>query len=127
MLETKKEIINGKEFILSKVPATVGRKLATQYFTTSLPRIGDYEENEKLMYEMLSYVGVQLGDNVIKLSTPDLVNNHTGDWETLLSLEKAMGVYNCSFFQDGRASTLLEDFAQNMIQSISRMLTQSSD
>lgn len=124
MLETKKEIVNGKEFILSKVPATVGRKLATQYFMTGLPKVGDYEQNEKLMYEMLSYVSVQVGDNIIKLSTPDLVNNHTGDWETLMALEKAMGVYNCSFFQDGRASTLLEDFAQSLIRSVSQMLTQ---
>ena len=119
---------DGKEwcFILSKFPAVQGREIISKYPTSALPKVGDYAINEETMFKLMSFVGVTVGDKVISLSTKALVNNHTGDWETLASVEMAMMEYNCSFFRDGRISSFLTGFVQNAMAKISEILMASS-
>lgn len=125
MIEPKEKVINNKTFVLSKVPAVTGRRIFYKYPTTSIPLLENFEENEKAMYELISYVGVKFdNDKIVMLSTEELVNNHTGDWETLFKLELAMLEYNCSFLNIERALNFLKEFVQTLPQSITEMSMQ---
>jgi len=124
MIEQEDIDIDGTTFTLSKFPAVAGRSIVVQYTTSGLPKVGDYAVNESIMLKLMSYVSVSNGaGGQIKLSTQALIDNHVGSWETLGRLEVAMMRYNCSFFADGRLSTLFDDIAQAIPQWISKILT----
>lgn len=127
MIEPKEVVIDGKNFILSKVPAVAGREIFSQYLTSAAPKIGSYDLNKVLMQKLLSYVAVSAGEGApnLKLINDDLINNHVPSWEMLLKLEAAMIEYNCSFFQNGRVSTFLQDVAQKLPAWITKTLTDS--
>lgn len=112
-----------KTFVLSKIPAIPAREIVTQYPISAMPKLGDYKVNEQIMMNLLSYVGVTVGDKVIRLNTPQLINNHCADWEVLARVEMAMIEYNVSFFQNGGASTFFEVIAKKAKQLISQTLT----
>lgn len=122
-LEPKKIEINGQQFIISKFPATVGREIICGYPLSSIPKLNEYKNNEELMFKLMRYVAKVMneGDPIV-LENQALIDNHVKSWETLMKLEKEMLVYNCSFFQDGRISTILRDFAQNIPTWISKIL-----
>ena len=121
--------IDGKEreFILSRFSATVGREVFAKYAINAVPKLGEYTSNEEMMYRMMQYVGVKLGDSIQTLSTQALVDNHTGDAETLVKLEWEMLRHNFSFFQNGSLSNYLENLAQMFLVKLSQMLTPSLD
>jgi hypothetical protein len=124
MIEPKEIEIDGKKFILSKFPAIAGREIVARYTGSALPKLGDYKINEEIMHKMMSYVGIKLNEHSspLMLVTPALIDNHTGNWETLGKLEIAMMEYNCSFFLSGRVSTFFQDIAQKIPESISKIL-----
>lgn len=128
MLETKEISVKQqdeteKTYIISKFPAIAGREIVTQYPLTGLPKIGEYASNEELMYKLMKFVGVPRDTGApLMLTTKDLINNHVDSWETLLRIEAAMMEYNCSFFQNGRISSLFEDFVQKAQQWITKTL-----
>lgn len=127
--ETTVKTASGEErtYILSKIPAIPAREIVTQYPISGMPKLGEYETNEKIMLKLMSFVGVQVeGGNIITLDTKDLVNNHVPDWETLAKLEMAMMEYNCSFFGNGKASSFLDNLAANIPQLITKILTDLS-
>lgn len=126
LLEPKDVTIDGKHFVLSKFPAVSGREIIAKYPLTGLPKIGDYKLNEETMFKLMAFVAVKINDVRIPLNTPELINNHTGNWETLAKIEVAMMEYNCSFFQNGRVSTFLNDTAQNIPRWIIKTLTSLS-
>lgn len=107
MIDEKSVEIRGKEYIISKLPATVAREVLFLYPSSNIPKVGDYPSSEKVMLLLMSYVGVRINDTVMPLKTKELINNHISDAETLLLLEKEMFKYNYSFFQNGNASTFL--------------------
>lgn len=127
-----KEIIladqDGKEhtYTLSKFPAVDGREIIAKYPLSALPKLGDYAVSEETMLKLMSYVGVDNGGKILRLSTRALVNNHVPDFETLAKIEMAMMEYNCSFFRDGRISNSLQGFVLKLLESISKTLTPSS-
>jgi hypothetical protein len=132
MIQPKEVQIDGKTFIISKFPAIGGREIVSQYLSSAMPKIGDYRLNEELMLKLMCYVAVPRDNGAVplQLSTKDLVNNHvTSDfpYETCLKIEKAMMEYNCSFFRDGRISTLFQDVAQNIPAWISKTLIALSE
>ena len=96
-------------YIISRLPATDGRELVTQYPVSAMPKVGDYKVNEALMLKLMGFVAVKLEDGKeLALETRALVDNHTHDWEVLGKLEVAMMEYNVSFFGNGRGLTFLE-------------------
>jgi len=96
--------INGKKFILSKFPAIAGREIAAIYTDGILHKNDDYRLSETTMLKLMCFVAVPIeGTTPIRLMTRELVDNHAGDWETLVKIEKEMMEYNCSFFKEGRA------------------------
>lgn len=120
--------INGKKFILSKFPALAGREIVANYPFSGLPKIGDYKLNEEMMLKMMHYVAVIIeGIPPLQLTTRALIDNHVGDWETLGEIEFEMMKYNCSFFNDGRASNFLDGLAQKAEALIIRTLTNLSE
>ena len=127
MIEPKLVTIDGKEFILSKFPAIAGREIIAKYPLSGMPKLGDYQVNEETMLKLMSFVAVNIEDKPLMLSTRGLVDNHTSGWETLAKIELAMMEYNCTFFQNGRISTFLDDFAQKLPAWISKMLTALSE
>lgn len=124
MIEEKEIDVNGKTYILSKFPAVAGREIITNYPLSGLPKVGDYKTNESIMLKLMSYVAIPRdGAAPLRLTTRELIDNHIKDWETLVTIEKEMMVYNCSFFQNGRASTFFDDIAQNLPAWILKTLT----
>lgn len=130
LLEPKQIEINDKQFIISKFPARAGREIVFCYSTSAVPKIGEYKVNQEMSDKIMSFVAVPIPGSTtesIRLSTPQLIDNHTRDWETLVKLEAAMMEYNCSFFQDGRALNFLSGFAQKLPSLISKILTGLSE
>lgn len=117
--------INGKDYHLSKFPATVGREILLQYPTSALPKLGEYKTNHLLMLRIMSYVGVQIEgrEGLLMLTTSELVDNHVPDGEALIKLEWAMIQHNYSFFTDGRASDFLGMLVERVGESTSKTLT----
>ncbi|HGO5420124.1 hypothetical protein [Klebsiella oxytoca] len=113
-----------KTFILSKFPAIAGREIVTQYPITGAPKIGEYKTNEALMLKLMAYVAIETPNGPVMLVTPELVNNHVPDFETLLKIEWAMMEYNCSFFRNGSALRSLDSLKTRFLSSISKTLTE---
>ena len=123
MIEPKEITIDDKVFILSKFPAIAGREIVAKYVASGLPKVGDYKVNEETMFKLMAFVAVPLPTGAkIQLTSQALIDNHTGNWETLGKVEIAMMEYNCSFFQNGRVSTFLNDVAQKLPSWISKTL-----
>lgn len=119
---------DGKEltYILSNFNAVDGRRIATQYPTTALPKIGDYEANEKLYFLIMSHVAAIVDGKPLRLVTPALVVNHVPDFEVSMKIEAAMISRNFSFFRDGRSLDFFERAAQMFMERLSEILTRSS-
>ena len=118
LLEPKEIEIDGYKFTISKMPSMAGRRIVSGYPLSSLPKIGDYEENEKVMVQLMGYVE----RNGIRLSTPELIDNHTVNWEVLGKLEIAMLEYNCSFLARGSISSFLDGITQKLPELITKIL-----
>ena len=113
-----------KTYIFSKFPAIAGREIVTQYPLSAMPKMGDYEVNEKIMLKLMCYVAVRLDSGIEQqLTSKALVDNHIRSWETLGKIEVGMIEYNCSFFGNGRASSFLTNIVQTALPMISKMLT----
>lgn len=121
--------LDGKErtFRISKFPAIAGRRIIAKYPLSAVPKLGDYAENEKTMLELMTYVEViPDGDGVqpIRLATEEVINNHVGDWETLIKLEGQMLQYNTSFFTGGVLQGFIETLLQEkLVPMLSQILT----
>ncbi len=114
-----------KTYILHKFPAIQGREIIAKYPVSLMPKLGDYGVNEETMLKLMAFVGVerQGGEAPLMLTTRALVDNHVPDWETLARIEFAMIEYNCSFFANGKASTLSSAIAAKAQALLSQMLT----
>ena len=124
LIEPQEIEIDKYKFIISKLPATVGREVISKYPLSSLPKIGDYEKNEEIMIKMLSYCcRITDAGQHISLQNKALIDNHVPDWEVLVKLEKAMLEYNCSFFQNGKLSSLVESWRKELEPKATKMLT----
>lgn len=124
MIEPKPITMDGKDYIISKFPATKGREIAVKYGVSLLTKVNDYESNESIMYKLMAYVGIPRdGMEPLMLTTSGLIDCHVPNFETLFKLEREMMVYNCGFFQNGRSFTFLEGFVQKLQPWIMKMST----
>lgn len=131
MLEPKEVIVDGKIYILCKLPAVEGREIMTQYPISAVPKMGEYKTNEEMMYKLIAHVAIKnpQTQQEMKLVNKDMINNHVKDWETLMKLEYMMMEYNCSFLADGKISTFLESILEMLpswITKISTLLSEPS-
>lgn len=116
---------NDVTFIISKVPAVAAREIFTQYIPTAMPKVGNYEENQKLMLKLMSFVAVPQESGPLNLTSQALIDNHVDGFETLMKLEKEMIEYNTSFFVPGKISSSLEPLIAKALQSTIKTLTGS--
>lgn len=124
MIQPKEISINGKKFIISKLPATVGREVLFLYPTSNIPKVGDYKASQDIMLKLMSYVAVETADGTqVELKTQALVDNHIPNAETLILLEKEMFAYNFDFFTNGNASNFLKALEKRATQKGIGMLT----
>lgn len=113
-----------KTFILSKFPAVQGREIIAKYPLSNAPKLGDYAVSEETMMKLMAYVGVPVAaGNTLMLTTQALINNHAGDWLTLMKLEFHMLEYNCGFFGQGKNFGFLDNIGPKLRAWISPTLT----
>lgn len=116
-----------KTFRISRVPATRGREIFTQYMPTAMPKIGDYKANEKLMKMLMCFVDVKTADGSwIRLDNEVILNSHVTDWEMLVKIELEMVRYNTNFFSPEKLSNALSKFNQTLPDRIMSMLNRLS-
>lgn len=128
LIEPKETELGGKRYIISKFPATVGREIIFKYPMANAPKLGDYGASHETMLKLMQYVEVVLEDGQgLRLNGEALVNNHVPNWEILAQLEKEMLVYNCSFFQNGRALSFLTGLMTLLAPKATATSTPSSD
>lgn len=117
---------NEKTFIISRLPATVGREILAKYPVSNIPKLGEYNASVEAMVLMLSYVAVQATpEHQIRLTTKALIDNHVTDGEQLLRLEFEMLGYNTSFFGQGNPSGFFEGLIKKYLPLIIKTLTDS--
>lgn len=113
---------------LSRFPATIAREIITQYPTTALKQAikqdSAYEQNESMMFKLMSYVEIEINGEYQRLDTRAKIDNFIPDGETLLKIESQMLGYNTDFFHIGRISKGLDGFAVNIKQLATQILTQ---
>ncbi|OOQ51651.1 hypothetical protein A0O00_07715 [Proteus mirabilis] len=95
-------------FIISRLPATIGREILAKYPLSNAPKIGDYEVSKEAMLKMMAYVAVEKEGQEIYLKTSTLIDNHVPDGEALIRLELEMLKYNTSFFGNGGSQSFLQ-------------------
>ncbi|HIE5280845.1 TPA: hypothetical protein ACXNOP_002341 [Proteus mirabilis] len=95
-------------FIISRLPATIGREVLAKYPLSNAPKIGDYEVSKEAMLKMMAYVAVEKEGQEIYLKTSTLIDNHVPDGEALIRLELEMLKYNTSFFGNGGSQNFLQ-------------------
>ena len=95
-------------FIISRLPATIGREILAKYPLSNAPKIGDYEVSKEAMLMMMAYVAVEKEGQEIYLKTSTLIDNHVPDGEALIRLELEMLKYNTSFFGNGGSQNFLQ-------------------
>jgi len=115
-----------KTYTISKFPAITGRFIVANYSFSSLPKVGDYAANETTMFKLMAFVGVTpASGSMLLLKTPELINNHVPDWETLAKIEFEMMRYNTSFFDKGKVFAFFKDTVQPYLASALPTLTRS--
>lgn len=117
---------NEHTYIISRVPATVGREILAKYPISNMPKLGDYEVSEQIMLKLFGYVAIprDVGEP-LRLSTRALIDNHVPDAETLIKLEFAMMEKNTSFFGKGRGSSFLGSLISKYLPLITKTLMDS--
>ena len=122
------------EFVVSRLPAMVGREVLAKYPMANLPKTGDYDVSREAMQLMMGYVGrEQHNGELLLLKSAALINNHVPDGEALIRLEIEMLRYNTSFFGNAGSQDflgfLLDKISASLpriIQTLTRSLQQSS-
>jgi len=112
-----------KDFIISRLPATVAREVVAKYPTSALPKIGDYQTSEDTMLLMMRYVAIPQGDGELVLRTKALVDNHVDDVVQLLRIEAEMLEENTGFFGRGGSPGFLDFLLRRLAQYITPTLT----
>lgn len=123
-LEPKEIEINGARFIISKLPCTAAREVVYKYSTSNIPKVGNYAASEEVMLKLVSFAARITPDGgALRLTSKALVDNHVPDWETLTKLEWEMMRYNCSFFQNGKASDFFQSLGALAKSKVTEILT----
>jgi len=98
-LRDPKEItVGGKQFLLSKLPATVGREVLLAY---TAGQVEDGISYDKVPLEksirLLSYASVKAGESWVRLSTAEVIDAHISNVMDYIELEKAMLGHSMDF------------------------------
>lgn len=123
LIEPIEKEIQGKTFVLSKVPAIQMREVAAMYAIAFVKKLEDYEKNQSAMYKLLSYAGIEAGGSLIMLNNEKMINSHVNSLTMLLELEVMMLDHSVPDFQLGRIWDSLKDTALTIQQKATETLT----
>lgn len=103
--DSKGNVIESKDFYISKFPAVLGREIMMRY-SVSMANINEnYESNAEILRKIMKFARVEMPDGRrIALDSETLINNHVPSGEMLSALEQAILEHNFSFFRDGEPS-----------------------
>jgi hypothetical protein len=125
-LETKVIEINGKTFVLSKIPATVAVEIMAKGGIAVTLQRGEYNMMEAMMIKSMNYVAIRRpGIPDLLLSSRELIDNHCVDYKTYLAVLEALREYNEGFFIQGSLSSFCENHIQTLPGKIIEMLSRS--
>lgn len=111
-------------YIISRLPATVGREVLAKYPLTNMPKLGDYAASTEVMQTMMQYVAVPREmDEPLRLKTQALRDSHIPDGIAHWKLEAAMLEYNSGFFGSGGRPGLVGYLLSSISEPIMSMLT----
>ena len=120
--------LDGEErtFMISRLPATVGREILAKYPVANAPKLGDYGVSSEAMRLMMKYVAIprEMGEPLC-LTTQALIDNHVPDGQTLIKLEFEMLRYNCDFFGLGSNQDLVGSLIRKYLPLIIKTATDS--
>jgi hypothetical protein len=112
-----------RKFVISKMSAFDGRRVSFTYQASAIPKIGDYQENEKLCFLMMTYVSaIDKDGKQVRLVNKGLVDNYVVDSDTLIRLEKEMLDYNTLFLPIGNLLGFLPQSAQEIVEAVKPLL-----
>lgn len=120
--------VDGEEhtFIISRLPATVGREILAKYPVANTPKVGDYGVSSDAMRLMMQYVAKPRDmDEPLCLKTQALIDNHVPDGQTLIKLEFEMLRYNTDFFGKGGSQDFLASLISKYLPLIIKTATDS--
>lgn len=101
-------------FILSKFPATVGRKIMLRYPVSNVPKLMDYINSEEIMLELMSFCAKKLPDRTIRMDNKILIDQHIQSWSDLVTLEYQMLKYNFDFLETGGVSNFWKQLSTRL-------------
>lgn len=100
--DEKGNVLESKDFYISKFPAVLGREIMMRYSTTMADINTNYEANAEIMRKILKFARIELPDGrKVALESETLINNHISGGEMLSALEQEILAYNFSFFRNG--------------------------
>ena len=122
-----KDVDGGEHsFVISRLPATVGREILAKYPVSNIPKIGDYGVSTEAMQLMFRYVAIERDDGShLRLTTQALIDNHVPDGEALIRLELEMLRYNTSFFGIAGNSDFVGSLLQKYLPLVIKTLMDS--
>ena len=90
--------IRGHKFHIKQMSATMGRKMLLEYPKQNMPKIGNYNNSEELMLEVMKdCVQIELSNGAKLALDKTLIDQHL-DLDTLIELEREVLAYSSDFF-----------------------------
>ena len=124
LIEPKEITVDGKTFVISKLPATVAIEVMERGGKAVIPKLGDFATLEEMMLKTISYVAIRrTGLPDLQLDSKDLVNNHLPDWRTYLKVLEEIRGYNNLFLISGNSWDFLKAVIQMLPAKLVAMLT----
>lgn len=127
LLEPKEIQVDGKTFIISKLPATVAVEVMMRSAGNAIPKAGDFATIEAMMLKTMSYVAIKR-PNIpdLVLNSRELIDNHCPDWTTYMKVLEEMRGYNNLFLVSENLLTFFERVIAMLPQKIRSILTPES-
>jgi len=110
-----------RTYIFSQPPYFDARQITSQWTSSALPKVGDYQLNEEMSKKIFSYVAVKLSNGDIqRLTTKQLIENHVPDLITGGRIELGMIEYILGFSVLGQVSAFLMRTFQTALAETSK-------
>lgn len=123
-IEPKEIQIDGKAFVIHKLPCMLAIEVQAKWLNALLPKITNFAEAEEMMVKVMAYVCIKRPNQEnLFLGSRELIDNHCVSYKTYLKVLEAMREYNELFFWNGSASDFYEKFIQTLPVKILQMLT----
>ena len=127
LIEPKEIQVDGKTFVISKLPATVAVEVMMRSAGNAIPKAGDFATIESMMLKTMSYVAVRRPNiSDLVLNSRELIDNHCPDWTTYMKVLEEMRGYNNLFLISENLLTFLERVIAMLPAKIRAILTPES-